>query len=159
MQKKKGWVCKRMALVLVATCIVLSPLLSQAEIYRWTDENGKVHFSDKPVGDKAKKLDIKEQPEAPVDEQTREQRKRKVDQYLRARQEERAELDKQDEEKKRLKKVRKEKCSEFTHRYREIIEAGAVYFRNKDGTRDYLGDERRAKEEARLKAEVKKWCK
>ncbi|WP_201350276.1 DUF4124 domain-containing protein [Neptunomonas japonica] len=36
--------------------ICLMPLLASAEIYRWTDENGKIHYSDKaPVGVKAEK--------------------------------------------------------------------------------------------------------
>jgi len=144
---------------LIAISILMTPLMAHAEIYRWTDENGKVHFSDKPIGDKAKKIDIKEQPAEPVNTQTSEDRKRKVQQYLRARQEERAELDRQDEEKKKLRKERKVKCAEFKHRYKETIEARAVYFRNKDGTRSYLGEKERAKEEAFLKAGVNKWCK
>ena len=34
----------------VVVLIALLPLLVQAGIYRWTDENGQVHFSDRPVG-------------------------------------------------------------------------------------------------------------
>jgi glutaredoxin len=40
--------------------LLLLPIISQAEIYRWVDENGKVHFSDKS-SDKheAKKVEVK----------------------------------------------------------------------------------------------------
>ena len=147
------------SLTIVFFMMLLSSLLSHAEIYRWTDENGKVHFSDKPVGNKAEKLNIKEKPALPEATQSRNDRKRKTEQYLRARKEERAEIDKQEKEKKRLASLKKKNCSKAKKEYKEIIEAGAVYFKNKDGTRDYLGEERRAKEELRAKKKVKKWCK
>lgn len=143
----------------IAVGICLAPFVVHADIYRWTDENGKVHFSDKPVGDKAKKLDIKEQTPAPKSTQSGRDRKKKTDQYLRGRKEERAELDRQDEEKKQLKIQRKRECKIAKDKHQEIIEAGAVYFSKKDGSRDYLGEDRRLKEETRLKAEVDKWCK
>ncbi|WP_211224933.1 DUF4124 domain-containing protein [Neptunomonas japonica] len=39
-----------------ALLICLMPLLASAEIYRWTDENGKIHYSDKaPPGVKVEK--------------------------------------------------------------------------------------------------------
>ncbi len=44
MTRLKGLRCK---LLLVA----LLPLISAAEIYKWTDKNGKVHYSDTPVAD------------------------------------------------------------------------------------------------------------
>ena len=145
-------------ITLVFLTIIFASSLSHAEIYRWTDENGKVHFSDKPAGNKVEKLNIKEKPTLPDARQSREDRKRKTQQYLRARKEERAEIEKQEKEKKRLAQEKKDKCGEAKYEYREIIEAGAVYFRNKDGTRDYLGEDRRAAEELRAKKEVKKWC-
>lgn len=46
----------RLVLALIATL----PLICSAEIYRWTDENGRVHFGDKPKDkDKAELLSIK----------------------------------------------------------------------------------------------------
>jgi len=146
-------------LVFIVAVGLFSAPLAYAEIYKWTDENGKIHFSDTPVDKKAEKLDIKVTPSAPVSAKTRDERKQRADQYLRARQEERAENDKKQKEKKRLAKIRKEKCGAAKHEYREITEAGTVYYRKEDGTRDYLEPERRKKEELRAKAEVKKWCK
>ena len=78
--------------------LVLFSLTANAEIYKWTDENGKVHFSDKPIGEKSETLDIKVKPSAPVSAKSRDERKQRADQYLRARQEERAEADKKQKE-------------------------------------------------------------
>lgn len=47
------------ATAIVATLLLL-PLPLVADLYKWTDENGKVHYSDSPPpGKKAKKLDLK----------------------------------------------------------------------------------------------------
>jgi len=35
--------------LLLAVSLLLLPLAAQAEIYKWTDQYGKVHFSDKPI--------------------------------------------------------------------------------------------------------------
>ena len=40
----------RLVIILLAASSCLSFNLS-AEIYTWTDKNGKVHFSDKPIND------------------------------------------------------------------------------------------------------------
>ena len=71
----------------------------------------------------------------------------------------RAERDKGIAEKKRLKAEKIANCKKFKKEYKKITEAGAVYYKNKDGSRDWLEPKRRNKEEARLKAEIKKWCK
>jgi len=39
---------------LLLSALLIFTLSASAEIYRWVDEKGKVHFSDKPVNDAAK---------------------------------------------------------------------------------------------------------
>jgi len=45
---------------LILACITLFSLQTYAEVYRWTDADGKVHFTDQPppgkVGDKPMKI-------------------------------------------------------------------------------------------------------
>ena len=49
--------------------LILATTSFAAEIYRWVDENGKVHFSDKkPVDDGAETIDIDAPPVLPPDE-------------------------------------------------------------------------------------------
>ena len=35
---------------------------ANAKVYKWTDENGKVHYSDKPIDDKSKQIKMERQP-------------------------------------------------------------------------------------------------
>jgi len=49
----------RMTRLLLALIAIL-PLICSAEIYKWTDENGRVHFGDKPKDkDQAEQLSLK----------------------------------------------------------------------------------------------------
>ena len=151
---------KNILYIIVSTLMLaLFSLTAHAEIYKWTDENGKVHFSDKPVGEKAKALDIKVQKSNPSSAKTKDERKQRAEGFLRARQEEREEAEKKIAEKKRLKAKKIANCKKFKKEYKKTTEAGALYYKNKDGTRDWLEPKRRNKEEARLKAGIKKWCK
>ena len=146
-------------LVAIAVTVILSPLVSQAEIYKWTDENGKVHFSDKPVGEKSKTFDVKVKPSTPVSAKSRDERKQRAEGFMRARQEEREERNKKIAAKKKLKALRKVNCKKAKKEYNEFSRARAVYYKNKDGTRDYLDPARMKKENTKMKADIKKWCK
>ena len=138
---------------------MLFSLVVHAEIYRWTDKNGKVHFSDKPVGKKAETVDIKVKPVSPTPTQTSSERKQRAEDFMRARKEERAVSEKKLAEKKKRKAERKANCKEAKKEYKRVTTAGAVYFKNKDGSRDYLDEKRRKKEEAFIKSQIAKWCK
>jgi len=149
---------KFLTMVLLSLLVVAHGSAS-AQVYRWVDENGRVHYSDKPVGDKATTVDIKTGPTpAPVNRKGLD-RKARTEKYLRARKHERDEIDRQQKEKKRLKAERKRKCAAAKKEYKRQVTALALYYKNKDGTRTYLEDEERQKAEAAAKADIKKWCK
>lgn len=42
--------------------LLLIPVLCAAELYRWQDEHGRVHFSDKPPHNDAEEVQIRQQP-------------------------------------------------------------------------------------------------
>ncbi len=55
-----GWFLMYPMKYFLLICLFLPSLGSFADIYKWTDENGRVHYSDKPSTDrKVEKLDIK----------------------------------------------------------------------------------------------------
>ncbi|HEX7812619.1 MAG TPA: glutaredoxin family protein [Burkholderiales bacterium] len=48
------------AVIAALAILVLVPLAPFADMYKWVDDNGKVHYTDNPPpGKKAKKLDLK----------------------------------------------------------------------------------------------------
>jgi len=131
-----------------------------AGVFKWVDENGRVHYSDKPVGDKATTVDIAPPPpRVNSNSSDNQDRKTRANKYLRARELERAEIEQKQKEKKRLQAERKVKCKAAKKEYRRQIRAQALYYENKDGSRTYLENNERKKSHAEAKAEVKKWCK
>lgn len=53
---------------LIATAL-LYPSISNAEIYRWTDEHGKLHFSDQPPNVESRSFETIEKTETLSEEQ------------------------------------------------------------------------------------------
>lgn len=51
-----------LAKILLSAVIFLLTLTTQAKVYKWTDENGKVHYSDKPIDKKSEQIKMQRQP-------------------------------------------------------------------------------------------------
>lgn len=101
-----------------------------AEIYKWTDANGKVHYSDKGVGNSAP-VRIQKTAPAEAEAQTKLlQYKNQLDGNRQLKEE------KAEQEQQRLAKLQTE-CSEKRNQLRDVEDASQVYH-TKDGERVYL---------------------
>ena len=58
-EKTSATALKRSLLLLIGCVLIVNSPLTFAEIYKWVDENGKVHYGDKPKDEQSKKLEIK----------------------------------------------------------------------------------------------------
>jgi hypothetical protein len=134
-----------------------------AQLYKWVDANGQVHYSDKPPPASAKPektLNIRNVPSAPAPpseggtvtaksaaERDLEFRKRKVEQ--------------EEEQKKAAAEAETERqnCARAQEKLRLYQEAGRVYRIDEQGERQYLSDEGREQGLAEAREEVDKHCK
>ncbi len=48
--------------IFVPTLILMFAFATQAKVYKWTDEKGKIHYSDKPIDEKSQPIKMKRQP-------------------------------------------------------------------------------------------------
>ena len=48
--------------IIIATITLVFAFTAQGKVYKWTDENGKVHYSDKPIDEKSEQIEMKRQP-------------------------------------------------------------------------------------------------
>lgn len=131
----------------------------QAAVYKWTDEHGQVHFSDKPVSDGAKEVEIRTKvPEGGSGHQIESDRKalrrRLLDSYEQDRADKREAADKA----KQAREERKKKCINARARYDGYSTAGSIYNYLESGEREYLDKEQRQRFIAKLKADVKRYC-
>lgn len=126
-----------------------------AEIYKWKDAQGKVHYGDKPVVG-GEQLNIKKTAVAnPGNKQSREERRRKLIESF--------DEDRKDKKEKQAKK-RKERaklnaqCGRAKDTLRRYKEASGLYDVDKDGKRKFISNENREKIIRKTQLDIKKHC-
>ena len=137
--------------------LVMMSLSVQAEVYKWVDEQGRVHYGDKPTSENANEVKIKS---APTSGQAGQSGKRKAlqERFLRAREDERKEKQKARAEQKQKRAEAKRNCEQAKKDYDKYRYASGLYHKGEDGEREYLSFKQRAEYEKSLLAKIKKWC-
>lgn len=132
--------------------LLLIPLSSQAEIYRWTDASGQVHFSEQP-GPGAEQVQVKPQVvERDAATRESEERLRKV---LDARQQEKA----ADAQKQSDKIARHNaECSELRRTLVNLEQGGRYYSEDANGERSYYSDAQIAAARSQISTQLASHC-
>lgn len=132
--------------------ITLLPGLAAAEIYRWTDEQGRVHFGQQPVNG-AEQVQVRPQV-VERDEHTRE-REARSQRLHEARREEQQQAEAAAAE---LREARAHECTELRRRLARIAE-GYSYFRiGADGERIYYSDQETDSARRQLRERIAQRC-
>lgn len=139
----------RTAIPLLLTCLLASPFAG-AEIYKWVDENGRMHFSDSPPGEgrQAEEVKIKTQS---VD---MEGARRSSDRFTQPKSNVRSEREQQRQAQAQAQKNRA--CQQLWNRILKV--SGPVRFLDEDGKEVRVSEQERKEREARLRKEYKERC-
>ena len=128
-------------------------------IYKWTDENGQVHFSSKPPDNDNSATEINlpknKLNTIPV---TSEERKRKQQNLIRALTEERQLKEEARAEKKQDEAKRKRQCLVAKDRLKSYERANLIYNLNEKGERVYMSDKDRDRSVAEFRRKVSELC-
>ena len=127
-----------------------------AEIYKCTDPDAGVAYSDKPCKGESVIFIPRAGPKVDVNMQARKQQRQRL---LRAYREENAAEQQEAAELKLESQQREENCRRARINYRRFMEAGRVYRTGSDGERVDFTDKERADAAARAQADIEKWCK
>ena len=138
--------------LLVSAVLVAS---ASAEVYKWVDDQGRVHYGDRPAGkqaDKAKPVDIKSSPSsAAPDSGQRDTRQRDSRNVLRSLEEARRERERalrEQQEKRQEKRRDQAKCRDMINKLKDIERGGNIWYSLDDqGEREYW-------DKARLNQEI-----
>jgi hypothetical protein len=130
----------------------------RAEVYKWVDDQGRVHFSDRPADAQSTAIKIK-QGEAPAAPLGVEDKQMKMQRMLDVYAEERAQRQEAMQKQKKERQQRKKNCALAKDRYNSHLRASGIYNLGSDGKRQYLSDEERSSHMKRLKADINRWCK
>ena len=148
---------KRASIFLLVGLMVTAVSPVAAEINRWVDENGQVHYDDQPRGQATRTFKSYASPsDSSSDPQKRMERTRKLlNAYQIERQQEREQKVKLEEEREK----RKRNCIRAKDRLRQYQEWGSIYRLDKEGNRVYMSDGERDNAIQRSRESVAKWCK
>jgi hypothetical protein len=137
----------------VLLCLLLLPGLAAAEIYRWTDANGQVHFGQRPAAVGAEKVEVK--PQVVERDQLTREREERTNRFYDARREEQAQASAVAAENQAK---RAEECRELRNKLASIPEGRSYYRKEADGQRSYYSDEQVDTARQQLQSRVSERC-
>ena len=142
-------------LLLLMAC--LGPVTGYAatEIYKWVDENGQTHYSERPVDENASKIEIERPPETDSETLKRAEQREKM---LRIYEEERLQKKQEDLKAQQKEEKRKQQCSQAKSRLERLSYDVPLYRIDEKGERVYLSDEDRNSEKEYWQKQVNKLC-
>lgn len=148
---------QRTLFTLLSILLLIGHGSTQAEIYKWVDASGKVHFSDKaPVQQKPQQIDIDVGP-VEVDPELEQYRQRNRT-LLKVWETERDQKQQRQTEKRQQLAQRRQRCARMQREYDASRRAGYLYAPSKDGERKIYSDAQRAKYEQRLDDYLRTSC-
>ena len=149
------------------SCLMLWAASSPAQMYKWVDERGVTHYSEKPPpGRKSQQIQpAPASPAAPAtsqpgnpaqtwSDQERDFRRRAIERDQAAEKKRK----KEDEERYRA-EMRRERCLEAQRAVSALGESRPVYSINQKGEREYVDDDARPAAMQRAKQNVETYCK
>ncbi len=132
-----------------------------AEIYKWKDSEGEVHFSDRDLGQSGEQVILKRD----ISEEKIEQARQKAKEFVRRQQRKMAfkkeEANKTREQARKeleTREKRKRYCSQAKKELGKLKLKVPVYRANKAGERAYLDDAQRAAEIDEWSRNIRKYC-
>jgi len=136
------------------------PIVTHAGVYKWVDENGKVHYGDQPkTSEPAVEMKVDDAAPTPSysdDELSREEKRERL---LQSMEEDRADKQEMREKQKAEKEKNRQKCNRYRDQMRHYERASSLYKLDKDGNRVYMSDGERARATKNLQSNIKKYCK
>jgi len=151
-------------LILLTLGVLLVPSGTIAEVYRWVDDQGEVHYSDvPPTAQEYGEVAVDDAPAASTQE--KHEQKERWQRIIQQQQESRERRMKKAEEvraareaKKQEEAVRAERCRVARHNLTTLLQHRPVYHLNERGERVYVDDSRRMAEIQRARDEIEDFC-
>lgn len=148
------------ALSLVMILQVVSPL--QAQVYKWTDEQGRVHYSDQPPGKDTPQYQLRgpAAADAPagMTSQTDTERRHKQRKLMESLEAERLEKEQAAAQQQQQQAVRAQKCQYAQAELRVSRNANLIYNYDANGNKVYLSEAQKQQYLQAKAAAVEKWC-
>lgn len=145
----------------LALLLVTAGSVQAGQIYKWTDEDGNVHFSDTPVGEDSERVPIQSRPTdaSRVDARVRS----RAEAAARKAEEEAAGQSAQaagptEEELQARAEERAQKCRTYRDRLQQFVQSRRIYREDENGERVYLSEEEMQEAREQVEKQVQEYC-
>lgn len=141
--------------------LLVLPVASQAAVYKWIDDEGNVHYGDRPTeSEPSVEMEVDDIVTVPSfgdrnDSMSREEMRERL---LQSMEEDRLEKKQQREQQQALKQENRKKCNRYRDRMRHYQRASGIYRLDEDGNRVYMSDADRTKATKNLQKKINKYC-
>ena len=141
--------------LLAISLLALACLGTTAEVYKWTDSAGRVHYSDKPDGENLEVMNVKSKRTDKAAIAQARQDKLDADQAAASDRKIQEEIDEEEEQNVA---IRAENCRRASEAVVSLRNAQRLYVPNEEGERRYLSEEEIVDRIQRAETDKAKWC-
>lgn len=163
---------KKLLILLILGLLAASPALHAGKIYKWTDENGTVHYGERAPHKQAREVKIRKGPLAPAPATSTEERDDTVQAQGAEKEEEkdartrfledaarsREEKKKAAERAAREQALKESNCSAARKNLASLNQGGPRFEITEDGERKYFDEARTAQKRQQAEQDVADWC-
>lgn len=137
--------------------IAATGMASASEIYKWTDEDGNVHYGDRPSADSAEQVAIVSRPtdNERIQDEAEARRLREAEEAERRAAEPPGPTP---EEQRAEAAARAEKCASYRERLQKFVTSRRLYHEDASGERVYLDEQQMQEARARVQGQVEEYC-
>ena len=145
-----------LSLLILTVTLVTLPVPQAADIFKWTDEQGRVHYGDRPEGQQVVQIITTS---GPAQDPTHGQRLQQQRQLLEMIEEDRQKFKQARTDEKAARAIRQANCDRTRTRLAEMQNARFIYVESKDPDNPHILSERdTAKALATANHDVELWC-
>ncbi len=148
--------CYRAIAVALMLAVAAAGPAAAGDIFKWTDEDGNVHFEDRPAGENPEKVAIQSKPTNPARVQAMVQSR--ADAAAKAAEAEAAPTGPSSEELQAQADARVEKCSKYRAQLQRFVTSRRLYRQDENGERVYLDEEETQAARERVENQVQDYC-
>ncbi len=148
--------CYQAIAVALMLAVAAAGPAAAGDIFKWTDEDGNVHFEDRPAGENPEKVAIQSKPTNPARVQAMVQSR--ADAAAKAAEAEAAPTGPSSEELQAQADARAEKCSKYRAQLQSFVTSRRLYRHDENGERVYLDEEETLAARERAENQVQDNC-
>ena len=149
--------CRYATAALLALALTVPAAALASDIYKWVDEDGVVHFGDRPAGDAdVELLQVASEPTNPAEVRARVEARRSASAEPAA--DPTGAQDLTEEEIEAQERERAEKCTLFKERLQKFLTSRRLYREDENGERVYLDEEETLAARAEVQEKVLEYC-